>query len=158
MSPASFWHCPADQKAWGLWVLDWHQVHNIWSKKKERAEKKTGKVEARSLWKQEFYNACWIVFQFNAKAHDIKWKLGPRCNKSNLNLNPPILALFLLNTPPPPPQLVFQPPLLIIIAQSLPWHHTSPLFWEEPLNRGLSACLVYLLYYGLYKCTLLAEP
>ena len=99
-----------------------------------------------------------LFLQFNAKAHDIKWKLGPPCNKSNLNLIPPILALFLLNTPPPSPQLVFQPPLLIIIAQSLPWRHTSPLFWEEPLNRGLSACLVYLLYYGLYKCTLLAEP
>ena len=43
MSPESFWHCPADQKAWRLWVLEWHQVHNIWSKKKERAEKKRGK-------------------------------------------------------------------------------------------------------------------
>ena len=96
-----------------------------------------------------------LFLQFNAKAHDIKWKLGPPCNKSNLNLSPPILALFLLNTPPP---TGFSAPLLIIIAQSLPWRHTSPLFWEEPLNRGLSACLVYLLYYGLYKCTLLAEP
>ena len=61
MSPESFWCCPADQKAWRLWVLDWHQVHNIWSKKKERAERgksgssqlvKTGEKEHAlfSLW------------------------------------------------------------------------------------------------------------
>ena len=51
-----------------------------------------------------------LFLQFNAKAHDIKRKLGPPCNKSNLNLIPPILALFLLNTPPPPPNWFFSPP------------------------------------------------
>ena len=33
--------------------------------------------------------------QFNAKAHNIKWKLGPPFDKSNFNLSPHILALFL---------------------------------------------------------------
>ena len=51
MSPESFWHCPADQKAWRLWVLEWHQVHNIWSKKKERAEKKRGESGSSQLVK-----------------------------------------------------------------------------------------------------------
>ena len=51
-----------------------------------------------------------LFLQFNAKAHDIKWKLGPLCNKSNLNLSPPILALFLLYTPSPPLIWFFSPP------------------------------------------------
>ena len=59
-----------------------------------------------------------LFLQFNAKVHDIKWKLGPPCNKSNFNLSPPILALFVLDSPPPP-QSGFSGPLLIIIAQSL---------------------------------------
>ena len=31
-----------------------------------------------------------LLVQFNAKAHDVKWKLGPSCNKSNFNLIPPL--------------------------------------------------------------------
>ena len=58
-----------------------------------------------------------LFLQFNAKVHGIKWKLGPPCNKSNFNLSPPILALFVLDSPPP--QSGFSGPLLIIIAQSL---------------------------------------
>ena len=41
--PRVFLALPQWPKAWRLSVLDWHQVHNIWSKKKERAEKKGGK-------------------------------------------------------------------------------------------------------------------
>ena len=63
MSPESFWRYPAEQKAWRLWVLDWNQVYNIWSKKKERAEKKRGKVEARSLWKQEKKSMPYFHFE-----------------------------------------------------------------------------------------------
>ena len=36
-----------------------------------------------------------LFLQFNAKAHNIKWKLGPTLDKSNFNLSPHILALFL---------------------------------------------------------------
>ena len=60
-----------------------------------------------------------LFLQFNAKVHDIKWKLRPPCNKSNFNLSPPILALFVLDSNLPPPQSGFSGPLLIIIAQSL---------------------------------------
>ena len=55
-----------------------------------------------------FNNACGIVFMIYAKAQDIKGKLGPPWNKSNFNLSPPILALFLLNAPHP--RLFFEPP------------------------------------------------
>ena len=34
-------------------ISTWYQVHNIWRKKKERAEKKMVKEEACSLWKQK---------------------------------------------------------------------------------------------------------
>ena len=112
---------------------------------------------AKALFESTFpvLQCTWNCFYNLMQRYVTKWKLGPPSNKSNFNLSPPILALFLLNSPPPPPS-GFSATLLIIIAQSLTWCHTSPLFWEEPLKRGLSACLVYLLYYGLYKYTLLA--
>ena len=34
-----------------------------------------------------------LFLQFNAKAHDIKWKLGPPFNKSNFNLSSPYLGI-----------------------------------------------------------------
>ena len=63
-----------------------------------------------------FYNAWGIILQFNAKAHDIKWKLGPPCNESNFNLSPAILVLFLIDNSP---RLFSLAPLLTIVTQSL---------------------------------------
>ena len=41
-----------------------------------------------------------LFLQFNTKAHDVKWKLWPPCDKINFDLSPPILELFLLNALP----------------------------------------------------------
>lgn len=57
-----------------------------------------------------------LFLQFNGKAHDIKWKLGPPCNESNFNLSHAILVLFLIDNPP---RLFSLAPLLTIVTQSL---------------------------------------
>ena len=64
ISPESSWCCPADQKAWRLWLLDWHQCHiNIWSKKiKERAEKKKGKRGSSQLVETKENKSCDALF------------------------------------------------------------------------------------------------
>ena len=107
----------------------WYKLHIFYSKNTEHWE----------------YISCFtmhveLFLQSNAKAHDIKLKLRPPCNKSNLNLSPPFLGIIFTQYPPSG----FSAPLLIIIAQSLPWRHTFPLFWEESLNRGLSVYMFSL--------------
>ena len=37
-----------------------------------------------------------LFLLFNAKAHDIKWKLSPPFNNSNFNLSPPYLGIIFI--------------------------------------------------------------
>ena len=81
-----------------------------------------------------FYNAWGIILQFNAKAHDIKWKLGPPCNESNFNLSPAILVLFLIDNPP---RLFSLAPLLTIVTRVRTKHGPGvhgPILWTGSMD------------------------
>ena len=52
--------------------------------------KESNSVQMVCLGRSCFTMHVELLVQFNAKAHDVKWKLGPSCNKSNFNLITPL--------------------------------------------------------------------